>query len=284
MHPAKLEQLCRYWIRRYSPVLLEDYLEQFPTVRTPKPPMAVVFDDGYSDFAEFGWPILQKYGIPASMYVVTDSVDTGTPIWTLELDALLKEMPLNVVFLENETWLDGETWKFSNESERQRQGAKLKHKLKTVSSEIREIVLSKLKTFSNHKTPQNLYLNWDQLMVLGQQGVRIGSHTKSHPPLATLSLDAQKAELSVSKERIERMLGISPQTISYPVGSYNQDTLQLAPQAGYRFGLAVEHRSFNPRTANWFAIPRLELYNEPHWKSVLRFQGVISGIKSLLKK
>ena len=44
--------------------------------RKPLPGNAVLltFDDGYADFAEVAWPLLQQYGFKATVFVVTDAV------------------------------------------------------------------------------------------------------------------------------------------------------------------------------------------------------------------
>jgi peptidoglycan/xylan/chitin deacetylase (PgdA/CDA1 family) len=43
--------------------------------RRPLPGRAVLltFDDGYSDFAEHAWPLLERHGFPATVFVVTDA-------------------------------------------------------------------------------------------------------------------------------------------------------------------------------------------------------------------
>lgn len=42
-------------------------------------PVVVTFDDGTSDLAEVAAPILQRHGIPATLYVATDFVERGHP-------------------------------------------------------------------------------------------------------------------------------------------------------------------------------------------------------------
>jgi peptidoglycan/xylan/chitin deacetylase (PgdA/CDA1 family) len=41
--------------------------------------VAVTFDDGTADFAEEAVPVLVEYGVPATLYVATEFVDTGAP-------------------------------------------------------------------------------------------------------------------------------------------------------------------------------------------------------------
>lgn len=43
----------------------------------PDKPVVITFDDGYVDFYEQAWPILQFYGFAASMYVITGLVESA---------------------------------------------------------------------------------------------------------------------------------------------------------------------------------------------------------------
>ena len=56
----------------YTVLRLDDALACLAGTR-PTPPRAVVitFDDGYENFYEYAWPILQKYGFPAMVYLIS---------------------------------------------------------------------------------------------------------------------------------------------------------------------------------------------------------------------
>ena len=41
------------------------------------PPVVVTFDDGSADLADLATPVLDTYGVPASLYLVTDAVDNA---------------------------------------------------------------------------------------------------------------------------------------------------------------------------------------------------------------
>ena len=52
--------------------------------------------------------------------------------------------------------------------------------------------------------------------------------------METLSYDEQYYELSQSKLTLEKIIGQEIVHMSYPHGSYNQDTLKIANDLGYR--------------------------------------------------
>lgn len=62
----------------------------------------------------------------------------------------------------------------------------------------------------------------------------IGSHGHSHTKLSTLSPSDQKNELSISKAILEDIIGKEVSSMSYPHGSYNTNTLEIAKELGYK--------------------------------------------------
>jgi peptidoglycan/xylan/chitin deacetylase (PgdA/CDA1 family) len=56
----------------------------------PKRPVVLTFDDGYADFAREAWPILRRYGFPATVFVTTGWMsDAGPQAAGTPLDRML---------------------------------------------------------------------------------------------------------------------------------------------------------------------------------------------------
>jgi peptidoglycan/xylan/chitin deacetylase (PgdA/CDA1 family) len=57
--------------------------EAVETLTSPEPPdrdpVVVTFDDGTADFAEDAVPVLERFGIPATIYLATDHIERGAP-------------------------------------------------------------------------------------------------------------------------------------------------------------------------------------------------------------
>lgn len=99
------------------------------------------------------------------------------------------------------------------------------------------------------------YLTKDQLKTLDQNGIRIESHTKSHRELYSLSLEEQKAELTGSQKALQ-VLGRNVEYLCFPTGKYNNGTVTLMQQLGYKIGFKMSGGKIfptdNPLTLNRF--------------------------------
>ena len=91
--PEMFEDHLRWLSRRgYTPVYLADWIEYCRDGKPlPEKPVVLTFDDGYRDTAEFGFPLLRKYGFKGTLFLVTDHVG-GTNTWDLPLG--VSEQPL----------------------------------------------------------------------------------------------------------------------------------------------------------------------------------------------
>jgi len=73
-----------------------------------------------------------------------------------------------------------------------------------------------------------------QLRELQAAGISLGSHGATHRRLAELTPTEQARELRQSRMALEDLLGQPVQHLCYPFGSFNQVTVRLAAEAGYR--------------------------------------------------
>jgi len=74
----------------------------------------------------------------------------------------------------------------------------------------------------------------EMLKDFTEAGMVVGSHGVSHRFLADLSPEDAKRELVHSRATLETWLGEDVTSISYPGGRYNEQTLALTLDAGYR--------------------------------------------------
>jgi peptidoglycan/xylan/chitin deacetylase (PgdA/CDA1 family) len=117
----------------------------------PEKPIVISFDDGYLDNFENAFPILQKYGMQGTFFIITEFIDE------------------------------------------RRAG----------------------------------YMTWDNVEEISKAGMRIESHSKTHPDLSTAERDFIIYEVRGSQETIAAHIGYTPRYFCYPSGRYNEETMAI---------------------------------------------------------
>lgn len=83
------------------------------------------------------------------------------------------------------------------------------------------------------------YLTSSELVEMDKAGVDIESHSVTHPELNTLSYDNQLQELKTSKAALEKILGREVPYLAYPFGKFNNDTLKITQDLGYKMAFST---------------------------------------------
>jgi peptidoglycan/xylan/chitin deacetylase (PgdA/CDA1 family) len=231
----------------------------------PRKSIFITFDDGYSGNYDTAYSLLKMYDAVATFFVPTYFVETGEPLPTDILDAAIKFTSKK----QFEMMTNGHARTFDiSDNEKKHQTAEILHKnFKSVSFMERDSWLDnlalqlgfssrqKVPVLGKHVKP----MNWSQIKELARNGMEIGSHTHRHVILANVSTDLAIEELGLSKGAIERKLGISCDSFSYPKGSYpeagNEQTNQLVKKTGYQCA-AYMHYGFNTNETNQYFLTR----------------------------
>ena len=132
-------------------------------------------------------------------------------------------------------------------------------------------------------------LSWQELRIMSEAGVLIGSHTLTHPRLANCNDAALLSELRNSKLRIEEKLGLAVDTIAYPFGQdhdISEAVLNATEVAGYQFGFTTLP-DLVPKRIRPVAIPRITIENDDDDVSLMqkltgqrRFMVGVSKVRS----
>jgi peptidoglycan/xylan/chitin deacetylase (PgdA/CDA1 family) len=207
-----------------------------------EPVVAITFDDGYRDVYEQAFPVLERKGIPAAIFVVTDLV--GRPIWQHH-DRLYRLMAKAFA-----TWPD---------PQRQLRAlfrdldipadvplsprAATTTALSTVVALLPGLSLANVgrvldgleSAVGNGFGPAPLTITWPMLAEMRRAGWVIGSHTATHPSLPTESPAAVARELERSKWDLEQHLGQRIAHFAYPGGHFTPPVVDALDAAGYQF-------------------------------------------------
>ena len=126
-----------------------------------------------------------------------------------------------------------------------------------------DVLTKKNMPFTLYISPENL----DKKDYLSSKDVKdislinkciIGTHGYSHRKLSNLGKPQQHTELRKSKIILEELIGKEVNTLSYPHGSFDQDTISIAKELGYK-SAASSIKGFNNIKTDPFIMRRSEV-------------------------
>ena len=204
-----------------------------------RPRVAVTFDDGYADNLYTARPLLERYDIPATFFVVTGYVGQGREFWWDELEKIVFGPE---ILSETVQFTSASATRCFNTSEFSRSSLymSLYRDLQPMRHEERRNVLDQLLECS-HQSPSvresHRIMSAEEVDKLADGGlIEIGAHTVTHPRLSARPLESQRAELQNSKSWLEERLGRPIASFSYPFGGgghYSAETVRAVREAGY---------------------------------------------------
>jgi peptidoglycan/xylan/chitin deacetylase (PgdA/CDA1 family) len=195
-------------LRNYGhPVSLQELLRALRYGHVPRRAVVLTFDDGYADSLYTAKPLLERYHVPATVFMTTGVL--GREFWWDELERLLltpETLPENLSLTIRDTTYE---WTVSDVGEnRLRQAAtdprlrllwSLYRDLQPLSEEERQQVLARLRIWAGAASPDQLSrraLSADEVLELAQGGlIEVGAHTVTHRPLAGFSPALQRSEI-----------------------------------------------------------------------------------------
>lgn len=107
--------------------------------------------------------------------------------------------------------------------------------------------------------PRRALVSQAQLRLLADQGVTIGSHTRTHVRLTEVPLEVAKKEVADSKLELEDVLGREVAHFAYPYGLFNDAVRDLVIDSGYRSACSTRS-GFNRPGENEFLIRRIDVF------------------------
>ncbi len=256
---------CELLKKEYTVVSLESVPRCLKNRRWASRPLAVItFDDGYLDFYEQAFPILQEFGFTATVFLPTECIGQPLPLahdrifWLLNLAA--KDRIRIVPALKTAGVPAEVASKFSSPSAYTTHAELLVH----LPAEVREWAVAELETLipGGCDYPREFgLLNWEQVREMSQAGITFGGHTANHVVLPLEDRAIAISEIARCKEELEKEIGREVITFAYPNGEFDPYIRTQVEQAGYKVAVTTE-RKLNRRGSDPLALGRVSLCEE----------------------
>lgn len=227
-------QQMEYLSRTCNPVTMNQVLDFVRGTRSvPQRSVAVTFDDGFADNLNVAVPIMNRYGVPGTIYVATDYLSRIPWFCTLRfIFARTQRASFTDPF-------DGTVRQLDNPKDRRQSFLACSRACAaTPRAEIDAAMASLERALDAEYQPgQPIMLNWDGVREILRQGHMVGSHTRTHPNMAYIPAEEISDEMWHSKAVLERETGSEINHFSYPSPimepHWTTHTMEACRRAGY---------------------------------------------------
>jgi peptidoglycan/xylan/chitin deacetylase (PgdA/CDA1 family) len=272
------------------PMRLQQLAQPLQDGNLPHRSIAVTFDDGYADNLHHAKPLLERYDMPATVFLTTGCIGQEREFWWDELDRVLLQpgtlpetLRLSVEGSPYE-WDLGEAahyseddyqchrcwraWEKVDPSARHFLYRSLYQMLQPLREGERRKVLDQLLEWAGVRPvsrPTHRTLSLEEACSLAQgELIEVGSHTVTHPVLSALSAASQRDEIQRSKTYLEELLGRPLMSFAYPYGGpshYTVETAAIVREAGFHYACS-NFADLAWRATDRFQLPRFMV---PNW-------------------
>lgn len=202
--------------------------------KTPPAGLVVIsFDDGYLDNLTIAAPILDRYELPATLFLPTSYIDRGETQWVDQAYTAFKFRSKPIL-----SWGKEQATLFNLDDLGQNRAGydTVCRELLKAGAQERQVLLTELydQLQPTAHSPR-LTMTWDEVRILlsRHRCFQIGGHTLEHTDLTSVSEDKAKTELTTCAQQIQDELGVRPRHFSFCYGRTSESLRRLTTEAGF---------------------------------------------------
>ena len=256
--PADFAYQMEHLACNYNAISIEQFLHSIESHEPlAEKSVLVTFDDGYCDFEETAWPVLQRFGIPVTLFVPTAYPgDSGRVFWWDQLyDAFMCSLrpELHVAQLG--------ALPLRDQNQRLASLRRTKRYLKSIAHhDAMQLVgqlCGSLAAARPLKCPRTL--SWARLRKLSLEGVAVCAHTRTHPLMTRLLPEEVRWEIRGSQEDLSRELGIDLPVFAYPSGAHDPSIARILREEKFRLAFTTLDGHNDIRSADLLRLRRTNI-------------------------
>jgi peptidoglycan/xylan/chitin deacetylase (PgdA/CDA1 family) len=233
--PSLFAAQMRFLKRNYRVLSLDDVCRELKAPTSLKPGVAITFDDGYRDLYRHAFPSLRRYQIPATVYLIAESMETGQVAWYDRVFLALQLWPAGKLEIELDTL---RTFELTSPQSRFRATLEIIASLRGMPNSERKKCCTELafRLELPKAELENRILSWEQVRLMQTAGISFGSHTITHPVVSRLAPSELSQELLESKRMLEAGLGRPVRHFAFPFGhaeDFCSEATRMLAQSDY---------------------------------------------------
>ena len=261
------------WLKAWFNVLpLDEAIVRLNNGTLPARAAAISFDDGYADNYQIALPILQKHGLPATVFVATGFLDGGI-MWNDAIIEMVRQAPGRLIDLDR---FGLGRHEIASLPQRRAALDALIGQIKYVDATERTSLVERCVAEVGGRLPDTLMMSSGELRRLRQAGVDIGAHTISHPILASIPDDQARSEIIGGKAALEDILQEEVSLFAYPNGKpmtdYRAEHVEMVRDAGFKAAVSTVWGAADVQS-DLFQLPRFTPWDRTQLKFGMRMAG-----------
>ena len=241
------ERLCQAVARRFEVLSLDAAAAVVSGLRTlPRDGVVVTFDDGYRDVYLRAWPILERYGIQATVFVPSGYIDTEQLLEHDRLHALLvharrRRLDLAALGGNLSRPLLSEANALLESDLPAAPAVALDRLIAGLPTELLMALGDDLEErLGSPYLDEGAYvMSAGELSAIARAGLELGAHTVHHVTLVHEPPERVRRELEEPRHRLEALTGRSCRAFAYCNGLWHPALVQAVRAAGYRVAVTT---------------------------------------------
>ncbi|MGB8707157.1 MAG: polysaccharide deacetylase family protein [Dehalococcoidia bacterium] len=258
--PHSFEMQIEYFCRNYELLSLDTLATCIQSGESlPEKAVVITFDDGQKDDYLYAYPILKKYHVPATIFLVTGYVGADKLFWWDRI-----WYPIQHTTVKQLTLGELGSYCLRTQPDRVHTTLRISEALKKLPEDKKNLLIEKLVQTCSVDIPpdlsKELSLSWDEIREMSNAGIAFGAHTVNHPILTNIPLAQARWEITQSKEVIERRLGKEVTTFAYPNGNFadfNTDIAEVIKESGFKCAVTVSPMRLVSSKDNPYTLSRI---------------------------
>jgi len=281
---------ARLFAKNYNVIPLQELAD---LIREEKPipanTVVLTFDDGYASNYHLGLPILEEFGLHATVFSTTGFIEGENYQWPDRIEYAIdktSKQELNLDFPGLPCYLD-----LHSQAAKSIALINLDEALKSVPQERHLESIDYIEeqagvSLKNESSPADIYrpMTWEQLRAVeASPYASIGAHTHSHCILGKYPIDMVRHDMERCVSLLREKGGIENPTFAYPngkLGDFNDATHQVLSDLGISVAVSTEI-GFNDGQSDLMSLMRMGSPNNAFEADTI-CSGIIPTIKNWL--
>lgn len=220
----KFKWQMTYLKKNYHVISLEEYVNCIKLKKQMKKVAIITFDDGYMNNFTNAYPILKDLGLPATIFITTNYINTNNLIWHdmlfLYLQQIVKNKKKYCFIFDDLKLLINSQKSFEANIDL------ILKKMKSINENARASIIESIQQVLDDKeidSSECQILDKESIYKISEDNsIRIGAHTCSHAILSQLEAVDKKNEIEKSLEIISQILpNQNFKSFAFPNGGFS---------------------------------------------------------------